>query len=155
MKPLKSLDKLAKSLGDLVPEFFVNLAARISIFMIFWTSVQLKLEGDSLFGQKWAFWELSPSTFMLFEHEYALPLLPVEFAAYLATLAEFFVSILLLIGMLTRFSALALILMTLVIQIFVYPDLWATHLLWLAPLLYLLKKGGGEVSIDRLLLNRT
>jgi putative oxidoreductase len=51
----------------------------------------------------------------------------------------------------TRISALALLGMTAVIQIFVYPDAWSTHLSWGGLLLLLLARGGGGWSIDRVL----
>ena len=79
-----------------------------------------------------------------------LPLLPPEFAAHLAAYAEHLFPLLLVAGLFTRLSALALLGMTAVIQIFVYPDAWPTHLSWAALLLYLAGRGGGPLSIDRL-----
>ncbi len=58
---------------------------------------------------------------------------------------------LLVLGLFTRLSALAFLVMTLVIEVFVYPDAWPTHLSWAGLLLYLLGRGGGAVSLDRLL----
>jgi putative oxidoreductase len=51
---------------------------------------------------------------------------------------------------LTRLSALALLGMTAVIQVFVYPDAWPTHLTWAGLLLYLIGRGAGPLSFDRL-----
>src|SRR5690606_21255921 len=103
------------------------------------------------FGQKFMFWKVTDSTLMLFEYEYDVPLLPPEFAAYLATFADFFLSLGILIGLFTRLSALGLLLVTLVIQLFVYPNEWTVHLLWAAILLYLVKQGPGSFSVDTLL----
>ena len=53
------------------------------------------------------------------------------------------------LGLFTRYAALALLGMTLVIQIFVYPDAWPTHLSWSGLLLPLVALGGGKASLDR------
>jgi putative oxidoreductase len=91
------------------------------------------------------------TTVDLFELEYALPLLPPKLAAYMAAGAEHLFPVLLVLGLFTRLSAAALLGMTLVIQIFVYPDAWPTHLSWAALMLPLIAHGGGKYSIDRLL----
>ena len=85
----------------------------------------------------------------LFRTEYRLPLLPPEMAAHLAAYAEHLFPALLVLGLFTRLSALALLGMTLVIQLFVYPDAWPTHLSWASILLYLVSHGAGPVSLDR------
>lgn len=144
----------ANHIMDRVPVWLVSLLFRIAIANTFWSSVQTKITGWELLGQSWKFWNLSDSTFMLFENEYALPLLPVNLAAYLATFGEFFLSIAIVLGLLTRLSAVGLLAMTLVIQTFVYPDAWSVHIFWAASLLYLIKYGGGAVSIDYLLVNK-
>ena len=87
----------------------------------------------------------------LFRTEYALPLIPPEIAAVAATWSEHVFSILLVLGLATRFSALALLGMTLVIEIFVYPDAWPTHLSWAAILLPLIFRGGGAWSLDAIM----
>ena len=63
-------------------------------------------------------------------------------------------AILLVIGLATRFAALGLLGMTLVIQIFVYPDAWPTHGTWAACLLTLMTRGPGLFSLDHLLWRR-
>ena len=83
--------------------------------------------------------------------EYKLPLLSPVVAAHLATYAEHLFSVLLVLGLLTRVSAAAFLLMTLTIQIFVYPDAWPTHLSWAGLLVYLIARGAGTVSLDRAL----
>ncbi len=149
MKIFKLSENFAKAIGDFIPAIALNLTARISVFMIFWLSAQTKIAGGSTLGQKWMFWEVAENTFMLFEHEYALPLIPASLAAYIATIAEFWFSLFILLGLFTRTSALIFIIMTLVIQIFVYWNAWDQHLLWLVPMVYLLKEGGGKLSLDR------
>ena len=90
----------------------------------------------------------------LFQDEYKLPFMPPEVAAPMAALAEHVLPLLILIGLATRFSALALLGMTLVIQVFVYPGAYATHGTWAAVLLYLMARGPGKLSIDHWLATR-
>ncbi|WP_407029300.1 DoxX family protein [Vibrio cholerae] len=85
---------------------------------------------------------------------YCPPFIPPEIAAPAAAFAEHFFPLLILIGFATRFSALALLGMTTVIQIFVYPDAYATHGVWAAVLLFLVARGPGLVSIDHFLSRR-
>ena len=94
---------------------------------------------------------VSPSAIDLFRTEYRLPLLAPELAAHLAAYAEHLFPLLLALGLATRPSAAALLAMTLVIQVFVYPDAWPTHPSWAALLLYLLGRGAGTLSLDRAL----
>ena len=116
------------------------LAARFAIAGIFFMSGRTKAEG-------WL--TVSDSAIALFADEYKVPLLPPSLAAHLATYAEHLFPVLLALGLLTRFSALALLGMTAVIQFFVYPGAWPTHLSWAALLLYLAGRGAGPVSLDR------
>jgi putative oxidoreductase len=97
---------------------------------------------------------LKPSTFQLFQYEYALPLMPSDLAAHLATYAEHLFPILLVLGLLTRPAAAALLAMTAVIEIFVYPDAWPTHLTWAGLLLPLVVYGAGRWSLDQLFFGR-
>jgi putative oxidoreductase len=62
--------------------------------------------------------------------------------------------ILLVLGLLTRAAALVLLGMTTVIEVFVYPQAWPTHIRWAAMLLMLLCRGLGELSLDHLLRRR-
>lgn len=83
-----------------------------------------------------------------------MPLLKPEIAALMAQLAEHIFPALLFIGLATRFSALALFAMTLVIGIFVYPEAYVLHGIWAAVLLMLVKYGPGEISLDHLIARR-
>ncbi|PCJ49407.1 MAG: hypothetical protein COA74_05990 [Gammaproteobacteria bacterium] len=149
------LTKKPLSFLKLLPEDIIALTARFAIAAVFWRSAQTKINGWDFMGQSWQFFNLNSSTIMLFEYEYDLPLLNPELAAYLATFTEFFVSIAVLIGLATRFSALVFLGMTATIQIMVYPDAWPTHILWAAILLYIIKHGPGKISLDNLLSGKT
>lgn len=116
------------------------LVQRLGIAAIFFQSGRTKVEG---------LFTIPQTTIDLFELEYALPLLPPELAAYMAAGAEHLFPVLLVLGLFTRLSAAALLGMTLVIQIFVYPDAWPTHLGWAGLLLPLIALGGGRFALDR------
>lgn len=118
----------------------VLLVSRLGIAGVFFLSGRTKVDGVL---------SVSDNAVGLFRDEYKLPLIDPSLAAHLATYAEHLFPILLVLGLFTRFSALALLGMTAVIEIFVYPDAWATHLSWAAPLLLLAAKGGGAISLDR------
>ncbi len=141
-----------------IPHGAVALLARFSIAMTFWTSGQTKIEGlvlDPIGGNVALGWpRLSENAVELFRSEYALPVIAPELAAYLAATAEHVLPLLLLFGLATRLSALALLVMTLVIQVFVYPLAYPTHALWAALLLYLMARGPGAASLDHLLARR-
>ncbi len=147
---MKALFNKIELIARQFPQEILTIVARLAIASVFWRSAQTKIAGGEVFGQKWQFYNVTDSTFMLFEYEYALPIIPHQIAAYLATFAEFTLSLTIILGLLTRLSALGLLVMTTVIQFLVYPDAWPTHILWLVPLLYLIKHGGGQLSIDRL-----
>jgi putative oxidoreductase len=125
-----------------IPEDLVALALRIFTAMVFFLSGRTKVEG---------LFTIKDSTWFLFENEYALPLIPSNVAAVLATTAEHVLPILMILGLFTRLSAFGLICMTAVIQTFVYPDAWPTHGLWAAALLAIVARGPGKISADRLL----
>lgn len=131
------------------------LMGRLIIAVIFWRSGQTKIEGfqlDPIRGEFLLDWpRLSDSTVFLFQMEYQLPLIAPTVAAVLTAVAEHIFPLLIILGLFTRVSALSLLVMTGVIQIFVYPEAWVTHGLWAAILLMLLAQGAGRLSIDRLL----
>lgn len=139
-----ALVKRAIGLMEAIPYWFVALITRLSIAGVFWRSGQTKVDG----------FRLSDSAIDLFRTEYRLPLIEPVIAAYLAALAEHLFPALLLIGLATRFSALALLGMTLVIEIFVYPDAWPTHGTWAACFLLLMTRGAGPVSLDHFIAKR-
>jgi putative oxidoreductase len=148
---MKSFFESINQLCSKIPEDILALIARFAIGLVFWRSAQTKIDGTTILGQKWQFFNVSDSTFTLFEYEYELLLIPSDISAYMATYGEFFLGLAIMFGLLTRLSALGLLGMTLVIQIFVYPDAWPTHIMWLVPLLYLIKNGGGKLSVDNLI----
>jgi putative oxidoreductase len=102
----------------------------------------------------WNIFRINESAVLLFENEFQLPLLNPVFAAHITALAEHVLPVLLVIGLATRYSALALLAMTAVIQIFVFPDAWPTHGTWAACFLILIARGPGEISIDHWLARR-
>jgi putative oxidoreductase len=128
-------------LSRIVPDALLLLVARLGIAAVFFQSGRTKVEG---------LLTIKPSTYDLFANEYALPLIPSEWAARMATGAEHMFPVLLVLGLFTRVSALALLGMTTVIEVFVYPDAWPTHLSWAGLLLPLVARGGGAWSLDRL-----
>jgi len=133
-------NRLASILTRIVSHDVLALASRFGIAAIFFLSGRTKVEGILT---------LTESTYALFRTDYKLPLLPPEIAAHMAAYAEHLFPVLLVLGLFTRLSALALLGMTLVIEVFVYPEAWPTHLSWAALLLYLLGRGGGALSLDR------
>lgn len=149
---MKTVYHKITSLMERIPADAIAFLARFSIAAVFWKSGQTKIEGiaiDIIEGRFAIGWpRFSDSTVDLFRDEYKLPLLPPELAALAATTAEHVFPVLLLIGLATRLSALALLLMTLVIQVLVYPSAYPLHGLWAVALLYLMKYGPGRFSVD-------
>lgn len=138
-----------------IPDDAIALLARFSIAAIFWKSGQTKVQGfamDIVSGEFQFGWpRLSDSVVDLFREEYRLPLLPPELAALMGATAEHIFPALILLGLATRFSALALFGMTATIQLLVYPDAYPTHGVWAAVLLFLVARGPGRLSIDHLI----
>jgi len=135
---------LATVAGKLLPLDLLLLVQRLGIAAVFFMSGRTKIvEGSWL--------TIDDSAFELFRTDYHLPFIPPVPAAYAATTAEHLFPILLVLGLFTRLSAGGLLVMTAVIEIFVYPDAWPTHLSWAGLLLPLIALGGGRVSLDRLL----
>jgi putative oxidoreductase len=142
--PQRLVGQTMQALGH-IPNDLIALVARLSIAGVFWRSGETKLDG----------WSVSDSAVYLFENEYRLPLIDPWLAAHLAAFAEHVFPVLLVVGLASRFSALALLAMTLVIEIFVYPDAWPTHGTWAACLLFIAARGPGLFSIDALIARRT
>ncbi len=133
-------NRLASSLGTRIGHDLLGLASRVALAGIFWQSGRTKVEG-------WL--TVSPGAIELFRTEYALPFIAPEWAAHLASYAEHLLPVLLVLGLFTRGAALGLLAMTLVIQVFVYPMAWSTHLSWAVLQSYLVARGAGRWSIDR------
>ncbi|MCA1449837.1 DoxX family membrane protein [Ensifer sp. IC3342] len=124
-----------------LPLSIVQLASRIAIAEVFWQSAQTKL----------ASW---PVTLQLFAFEYHLPLLDPGLAAIMATTTELSGATMLALGLLARLASLMLLGVVATIQIFVYPDHWAEHLMWTSLLLLILSRGPGVLSVDHLVARR-
>jgi putative oxidoreductase len=131
-------------LADRIPGWLLGLIIRVAIADVFWRSGQTKVSGL----------EVTQTTIQLFRDEYHVPLLPPEVAANLAALQEHLFSFLLVIGLASRLSALGLLAMTAVIEVFVYPENWPDHLLWTGCLLYVVARGPGALSFDALIRKR-
>jgi putative oxidoreductase len=120
------------------PLDLLQLVFRLAVASVFWHSGQAKI----------ASWQ---TTILLFANEYHVPVLSPEIAATLAAGFELGCSVLIAIGLFTRLATLPLLGMVFVIQTFVYPENWAEHLTWAAMLLFILTRGPGAISLDRLI----
>ncbi|MGH8789629.1 MAG: DoxX family protein [Cupriavidus necator] len=126
---------------DRFPHTVLAIPLRLALATVFWNSAMAKL----------ANWE---SALYLFREDYNVPLIPAEPAAYVAVSIELVAPVLLMLGLATRPVALVLLGMTTLIQVFVYPQAWPTHIQWAAMLLVLLARGPGKLSIDWLIRRR-
>lgn len=135
-------DLLANTAARLFPPSLLLLVQRLGIAAVFFMSGRTKVDG---------WFTVNDSAFELFRTDYALPFIAPVPATYAAAFSEHLFPILLVLGLFTRVSAGALLVMTAVIEIFVYPDAWPTHLSWAGLLLPLIALGGGKLSLDRLL----
>ncbi len=125
-------------------ESLALLGARLLIARVFLLSGLTKWDGLTI----------REDTFYLFADgyfaRYALPPAVVNIFAVAASVAEIALPALLIVGLFTRAAALGLVAMTLVIQIFVYPDAWWTvHVWWTAVLILIVARGPGALSADR------
>lgn len=125
------------ALFDRIPYWLIALTARAALAQVFWSSAQTHL----------ANWD---TTLYMFAQTYQVPVLPPDLAAYLAVAMELATPPLLILGLATRFAALALFGMTMVIEVFVFPAAWPTHIQWAAMQLILIGRGAGLVSLDAL-----
>ena len=124
-----------------VPYSLLAIPLRLAVATVFWNSGTTKL----------ANWD---ATLQLFEDDYKVPLLPPDLAAHIGASIELSTPILLVLGLFTRPAALVLLGMTTVIEVFVYPLAWPTHIQWAAMLLVLLCRGAGNWSVDHWLWQR-
>ncbi|MDK9705264.1 MAG: DoxX family protein [Sulfuritalea sp.] len=152
--PLRTLT----SLFARIPDSLISLIGRFSIAAVFWKSGQTKVQGfamDIVSGEfQFGMPQLSDSVVALFRDEYRLPFISPELAAPLAAFAEHLFPLLILLGLATRISAVALLVMTMTIQFLVYPDAYPTHGVWATVLLFLIAKGAGTFSLDHLIARR-
>jgi putative oxidoreductase len=126
---------------DRIPYWLLAIPLRIAVATVFWDSAMTHL----------ANWQ---TTLELFETEYALSFMAPALAAYLAVAIELSAPPLLVLGLLTRPAAAVLLGMTAVIEVFVYPQAWPTHIQWAAMMLVLLARGAGKLSFDWLIRRR-
>ena len=126
---------------EAVPYALLALPLRFAVATVFWNSGTTKLTS----------WD---TTLALFRDEYRVPVLPPEIAAYMSASIELSTPFLLVLGLFTRPAALVLLGMTTVIEVFVYPQAWPTHIQWAAMLLVLLCRGAGRLSLDELIYRR-
>jgi len=150
MTTVQKIINLPQTISQFIPHWVTPLIVRLAIFFVFWNSAQSRLYEWEFLGYSWKFWEISETAFYLFD-EFSIPFIPSSISTYLATFAEFFFALFILLGVLTRWSALGLLGVVFVIQFFAMPGSWAVHLLWTAALVYLLQNGPGAVSLDKIL----
>lgn len=141
----RALHASRAALAGAVPHSVIALLARIAMGSTFWLSARTKVDG---------LLTLKDSTFFLFENEYALPVLPVNVAAYLATYSEHLFALMLFVGLGSRLGAAGVLGITAVIQLLVYPSAWPTHLGWAVLLLVIIAQGPGKLSLDHVLFGR-
>ena len=134
---LKLLLKLRAWL-EAMPYSVLAVPLRFGLAWIFWSSAQVKLLN----------WDRAVQQFA---DEFQVPLLPPDVAASMTLAIEIACPILLVLGLFTRFAVLVLLAMTAVIQIFVFPEAWPTHMQWTAMILVLLCRGAGVFSVDHFL----
>lgn len=140
--------RITALLSSRAAEAAALLLARVALAGVFWRSGRAKIEDGSWFS-------ISDATYYLFREEYTRVPLPSEFAAVAAATAEHIFPVLLVIGLGVRLSAFGLLGMTMVIQLFVYPEAWwPVHSLWAALALVLIARGGGALSLDALFSRR-
>lgn len=140
--PIKLYNGAAALAQKVLTEDVLTLLTRLGVAGVFFMSGRTKVDGIL---------HITDGTYTLFREDYKLPLVPPVIAAHVATYSEHLFSILLVLGLLTRLSAGAFFVMTATIEIFVYPDAWPTHLSWAALLVFLMARGGGKWSLDRVL----
>ncbi len=138
--PVAAIER-AVAFAERMPMSLPLLLARIGIAAVFFRSGLTKLDN----------WML---TVQLFKDEYRVPLLPADVAAYLAVFNELVFPAFIIVGLATRFAALPLLGMTIVIQLFVYPSSWVDHAMWAALLTLLIARGAGVLSLDHLIGRR-
>ncbi len=145
------VDALENLITKGVPDWLASLVLRLGVAIPFWKSGLTKWDG---------FGVLSETPVILFENEFLLHIMGQEYSfpfptlmAYASSIGEIILPILVVLGLFTRFAALGLLLMTLIIQL-TFPDAWPLHLTWAAMAMGVIYLGGRQLSMDRLLLKR-
>ncbi|WP_442892252.1 DoxX family protein [Ensifer sp. MJa1] len=137
-----------RAVGVLSPLWLAQLVLRFGLAVPFFRSGMSKWDG---------FLQLNDVAVLLFSSEFKLhlpggpyPYPAPEIMAFAAGSAEILLPILLVLGLATRFAALGLLVMTIVVQLTV-PDGWPIHITWAAMALGIMASGPGKLSLDRLL----
>jgi putative oxidoreductase len=143
---IRRLENIPSSLNGWLTALW-EFGLRVGVAMVFFHSGETKV-ASSGWWDVGSWWSITDTTILLFTEEYKVPILPPDVAAYLATTAEHVAPVMVILGLGARLGAAVLLGMTLVIQIFIYPDHWYEHLLWTAPLIYVFVRGPGRLSID-------
>jgi putative oxidoreductase len=135
----------AIALCERIPLSLIALLARFSVGLVFLKSGLTKIDG----------FRVSDAALFLFHEENRVPLLDPWLAAHLAAFAELTMPLFLFAGLGARFAALVLLAMTIVIQVFVYPEAYVTHGLWAVALLVIISRGAGTLSVDYIIRGNT
>jgi putative oxidoreductase len=148
------IDRLVH-LCAIIPYSAVALVLRLVMARTFFVSGQEMVDGArfSLGGYDFSLpFPLRDEALRVYETVFAASNIPSKLIAYAASFAEFLLPALLVIGLATRFSALALILLTVMLGQYITPgQFWPLHVYWYAILLVLLSCGAGTVSADYLI----
>ena len=141
------IDGAADLLGR-IPHSLIALLGRLSLAWIFWVN------GRAGVGDSWMILQPHPRSIAMFRGAYDISYVPAEVAALAVQIAEFTLPVLLAFGLATRFAALGLLVLVAVFELFVQHGPYATHGVWAAVLLMIIKYGPGSVSLDEMLGRR-
>ena len=154
------VDKLV-ALCAVIPYALVALGLRFVMARVFFVPGQTKVEGPVIpfnwVARNVEFSVILPSeikdaTLQMLQTQYANLPMPPLVAAYLFTYAEFVLPLCLIVGFATRFAAFGLLVITVMLQLYVMPELWwSTHVYWVAILMVLMSVGPGAISVDALI----
>jgi putative oxidoreductase len=150
---------IASIVSVLVPYALVALGLRLLMAYVVFREGQSKIDGMLLnFNVRGTELpvvlplQVKPSTLQLFETHFAGLEVPTKIIAHVYAYAEFLLPICLVLGFVSRFSSLMLLILTVLTAIYVAPaELWTTYIYWIAILLVLLSAGPGALSLDALI----
>ena len=141
-------DKAVALIRAMAQPSFVQLVLRVALAVPFWRSGILKWSG---------FLQLNETAVLLFSDEFKLHLpggpysFPApELMAFMSGSVEILAPIFLVLGLATRFAALALLAMTCIVELTV-PDGWPVHITWAAMALGIMAWGPGRLSVDQVI----